>query len=160
MTKSNSRYIFDLGLIFTGILVVNWQVYFMQSFQTLKRIGCITRRAVTIMCWALILAGARSACAGIFRYGMTPFFNIVHGTSAAGMGVMLGLLTLGKRWLVPGYQRVFHYASLASLLIVSAILKFAGFFSLVGLELAAFAIWSVADPFLQQHRSAAGQIRS
>lgn len=142
MTESNSRYIFDLGLIFTGTLVVIWQAYFLPHFTLLRDDKLITQRTHEIIRWVLILSGVLLAFVGIFRFGISPFFNVVHDLSATGMGVLLAILMLGLQWLVPGYPRIFYYASIviAVLIAISALLKVFGHFSLVGLELAGFAL--------------------
>lgn len=142
MTQSNSRYIFNLGLMFTGLLVVIWQFYFMESFTLLRQRGVITQRVHTLIRWALILAGILLACVGIVRFGIGPLFNVIHDLSATGMGVILGVLMLSLRRIVPGYRQDFYVISIAVvlLMVLSAILKVAGHFNLVGLELAAFAL--------------------
>jgi hypothetical membrane protein len=142
MSGSNSRYIFDVGLLFTGILVITWQFYFMESFVYLRERGLITERTHSLIRWALILVGVMLACVGIFRFGINLFFNVVHDVAATGMGVILGLLMLLLWRFVPGYQRIFYAVSIVMvvLMILSAILKVGGRFNLVGLELAAFAL--------------------
>jgi len=142
MTESNSRYIFNWGLIFTGLLVVTWQFYFMESFTLLQQHGVITARTHTLIRWALILAGVLLACVGIIRFGIGFIFNVLHDLSATGMGVMLGLLMVSLWRLVPGYRRIFHVVSITMvvLMILAAIFKVTGHFNLVGLELAAFAL--------------------
>lgn len=142
MSESNSRYIFNVGLLFTGILIVTWQFYFMESFTILRDRGLITERTRSLIRWALILTGVLLACVGIFRFGINLIINIIHDVSATGMGVMLGLLMLLLWRFVPGYRPIFYVVSIVMvvLMILSAILKVTGSFNLVGLELAAFAL--------------------
>lgn len=142
MTDSNSKMIFNVGLVYTGILVVIWQAYFMEKFTVLLDIGVITPRTHQIIRWALILAGILLAFVGIFRFGISPFFNVVHDVSATGMGVMVGLLMLFLRRLVNGYRPIFYMISITMvvLIVISAVLKVMGVYNLVGLELIAFVL--------------------
>lgn len=142
MDDSNTQLIFDLGLILTGILVVTWQYFFMDNFILLEAHNQIDTRSVRVVRLVLITAGVALAFVGIFRFGLSPLTNVVHDTSATGMGVAIGLLMISLRWVVPGYQRIFYLISavMALLMLLAAVLKVAGFYSLVGLELAAFVL--------------------
>ena len=74
--------------------------------------------------------------------GVRPLTNVIHDTSATGVGVISGILMVSLRWVVPGYQRNFYLISavMAFLMLLAAVLKVAGFYSLVGLELGAFVL--------------------
>ncbi len=145
MTDSNSRYIFDVGLLFTGILIVTWQVFFMENFTILEAHGKIDHRTYNIIRWILIIAGVALATVGVVRFGINLFFNIIHDLAATGMGVMVALLMVGLYKLVPGYDRSFYVLSILMALATgaAAILKITGSFNLVGLELAAFSLATV-----------------
>jgi hypothetical protein len=142
MTESNSHYIFNIGLVFTGILAIAWQYFFMESFDILESHGNLSHREHTIIRWVLVIAGIALATVGIVRYGIGLFFNIVHDVAATGMGVIVGLLMVGLYWLVRGYTRVFYILSavMAIMIATAAVLKVMGKFNLVGLELAGFAL--------------------
>jgi hypothetical protein len=142
MTDSNSRYIFDVGLLFTGILIVTWQVYFMEGFRILEAHGKISHRSVEIIRWVLVVAGIALATVGVVRFGIGPFFNVVHDVAATGMGVLVGLLMVSLYRIVPGYDRSFYTISIlmAIATAVAAVFKITGSFNLVGLELAAFSL--------------------
>ena len=142
MTDSNSRYIFDVGLLFTGILIVTWQVFFMENFVVLEAHGTIDHRTFEIIRWVLIIAGVALATVGVVRFGINTFFNIIHDLAATGMGVMVAILMVGLYKLVPGYDRSFYIVSIlmAILTAIAAVLKITGSFNLVGLELAAFSL--------------------
>jgi hypothetical protein len=145
MTDSNSRYIFDVGLLFTGILIVTWQVFFMENFTILESYGKIDHRTYNIIRWILIIAGVALATVGVVRFGINLFFNIIHDLAATGMGVMVALLMVGLYKLVPGYDRSFYVLSILMALATAAaaIFKITGSFNLVGLELAAFSLATV-----------------
>jgi hypothetical membrane protein len=142
MTESNSSYIFNIGLIFTGILAVAWQYFFMESFAVLESHGNITHREYNIVRWVLIIAGIALAMVGIVRFGIGTFFNIIHDLSATGMGVIVALLMVSLYRIVPGYSKIFYTLSIvmAVMIAVAAVLKVLGKFNLVGLELAGFAL--------------------
>ena len=142
MNDSNTKLIFDLGLILTGILILAWQHFFMDAFALLGDQKLINPRSITIVRLVLIAAGIALAFVGIFRYGLSPLTNVIHDVSATGVGVVSGLLMISLRWVVPGYQRIFYLISavMAFLMLLAAALKVAGFYSLVGLELGAFVL--------------------
>ncbi len=142
MDDSNTRLIFDLGLVLTGILILAWQYFFMDAFTLLEDRNVIESRSITIVRLVLITAGVALAFVGIFRYGVSPLTNVIHDTSATGVGVISGILMVSLRWVVPGYQRNFYLISavMAFLMLLAAVLKVAGFYSLVGLELGAFVL--------------------
>jgi hypothetical membrane protein len=142
MTESNSRYIFNIGLIFTGILVIAWQYYFMESFAALESLGKISRRTYNTIRWILIVAGIALSMVGIVRFGISPLFNVIHDVSATGMGVLVALLMITLYRLVPGYDKIFYAISMvmALTIVAAAVLKVMGMFNLVGLELTGFVL--------------------
>lgn len=145
MTASDSKAIFNIGLVFTGTLMVIWTEFFMKRYKILEDNGLITPRVFTILRASLIVSAVLLAFVGIFRFGISPFFNVVHDLSAGGMGVLLGLLMLGMIKLNPHYLRPFYYISWAILgaMIFSAVVKVMGFINLTGLEMAAFTLASL-----------------
>lgn len=148
MSDSNSRYIFDIGLIFTGMLTIVWQQFFMSDYATLVEKGWVKQRSARIIQIAYIAMGAMLASVGIFRYGLSSITNAIHDTSATGAVVIVGLLMLFMYWLNAHYIRAFYVISwvLVSLLPLAAILKVTGYFNLVGLELLGFVfagLWSI-----------------
>jgi hypothetical protein len=144
MTESNtaSTLIFDFGMLFTGLLIIIWQYYFMDLFRFLVKQGMVTNRARRIIQIALILAGTGILLIGVVRYGMSPVTNFIHDFSATSTGVVGGLLMLAMYWLVPHYLRAFYAVSMvmALLIIAAVLLKVAGYFNLVGLELTVFTL--------------------
>lgn len=145
MTPSNSKSIFNIGLVFTGVLLVIWQQFFMTDLKVLERRGLITHRTLRIFNVSLVLVGVLLAFVGIVRFGIGPFFNVVHNVSATGMGVILGLLMLAMWKLNPHYVRVFYYVSI---LIVAAMIGVVlamvfGFIGLTGLEFVCFTLASL-----------------
>ena len=72
MDDSNTRLIFDLGLVLTGILILAWQYFFMDAFTLLEDRNVIESRSITIVRLVLITAGVALAFVGIFRYGVRP----------------------------------------------------------------------------------------
>ena len=145
MTDSNSKAIFNIGLIFTGILMLVWQEFFMKEFRVLERRGLITLRIFQVFRWGFVITSIFLALVGIVRFGIGPLFNIIHDVSATGMGVILGLMMLFMPRLNPHYMRAFYYISWVILggLIFSAVIKVLGYVNLTGLEMAGFTLASL-----------------
>ena len=145
MTQSNSRFVFDLGLPFTGLLIIIWNLYFTEFFDILVEEGVVSSRTRTIVRWCVIFVGVMLAFVGIFRFGIGLMFNILHDLSATGMGVGLGVLILVMPMLIDRFPRAFYVYSFATvaMLIVAVVMKILGYYSLTGLELSAFALSSV-----------------
>ena len=145
MTQSNSRFVFDLGLPFTGLLIIIWNLYFMEFFDVLVEEKVVTSRTQTIVRWCVILVGVMLAFVGIFRFGIGLMLNILHDLSATGMGVALGILMLLIPRLIKDFPRAFYLYSYATvgMLLVAVIMKIFGYYSLTGLELSAFTLASV-----------------
>ncbi len=148
MSDSNSHYIFDLGLIFTGILTIVWQQFFMSDYAILVEKDLVKNRSARIIQIAYIAMGVMLAFVGIFRYGMSSITNVIHDVSATGSVVIVGLLMLLIYWLNSHHIRAFYVISwvLVALLPIAAIMKVTGYFNLVGLELLGFAyagLWSI-----------------
>lgn len=142
MSDSNSSVIFDLGLIFTAILILIWQQFFMDEFAILVEHGLVTSRSARIVRGAFILMGILLAGVGIFRFGMTPLFNVIHDISASGGIFIIAILMVAIHWLNPHYIRAFYVISivLVLLLVVVGGLKVVGLVNLVGLELLGFVM--------------------
>ena len=148
MTESNSKFIFNLGLPFTGILIVIWTFYFTDYLDVLKHENVITDRTRTLIHYGLILTGILLSFVGIVRFGMGSIGNIIHDVSATGMGVVLGVMMLFMPRLIDRFSRIFYVYSyvVVGLLITAVVLFVMGVYSLTGLELAAFsmaAVWLI-----------------
>ncbi len=145
MTESNSKFIFNLGLPFTGILIVVWSFYFTDYLDVLTHETIITDRTRNILHWGVILTGVLLSIVGIVRFGIGPIGNIVHDVSATGMGVVLGVLMLLMSRFIDRFPRLFYvYSYLVVAMLVTAVVLFVmGAYSLTGLELAAFAMAAV-----------------
>jgi hypothetical protein len=145
MTPSNSRTIFNVGLIFTGSLLVIWQHFFMQDVRALERRGLITHRTYRIFTVALILVGVMLAMVGLVRFGISPIFNVVHDVAATGTGVVLGVLMIFMWWLNSHYDKIFYYLSYLILagMVSTVIAMVLGYMGLTGLEFACFVLASI-----------------
>lgn len=145
MTASDSKAIFNFGLLFTGALIVIWQQFFIKEFAALERRGLVTHRTVQLIRTGLIASGIMLAMVGVVRFGIGLFFNIIHDLSAGGVGVILGLMMLTMWKLNPHYVKEFYYMSGVILagMIFAAAAKVLGFIGLTALEMAAFALASL-----------------
>ncbi|MGL4649900.1 MAG: hypothetical protein ACRC1H_10865 [Caldilineaceae bacterium] len=142
MTASNSKMIFNVGLILTGAMLLAWHQYFIERVTTLVTVGMVTAQARRILRIALIVIAVCIALVGTVRFGIGLFFNIIHDLSAAGMGVVLGLVMLSLPWLMPIYQRNFYIATYVTVafMVLVALLKVLGYVSLTGLEMYEFVL--------------------
>jgi hypothetical protein len=145
MTPSNSKAVFNIGLIFTGALIVIWQQFFMRDVAVLERRNLITHRTLRILNVALLLVGVMLAMVGLIRFGISPLFNVVHDVAATGAGVILGLLMLTLWWLNPHYLRAFYYMSILIVagMVAVVLAMVMGYTNLTGLEFACFVLASI-----------------
>jgi hypothetical protein len=122
----------------------------------------IAKRARDIIYWGVILTGVLLSMVGIVRFGIGPIGNIMHDVSATGMGVVLGVMMLAMPRLIRQFPRLFYIYSFAvvAMLVVAVVLFILGFYSLTGLELAAFgmsAVWLLI--FYRNVDQLVGQVR-
>jgi hypothetical protein len=142
MTESSSTMIFNLGLPFTGLLIVIWSLFFTDYLDVLLAEGILTERSRNIIRWAIILAGILLSMVGIVRFGIGLIGNIIHDLSATGMGVMLGVLMLFIPRFIKEFPREFYIYSytMVAMLVLAVILFIMGVYSLTGIELSAFSM--------------------
>ena len=145
MTESNSKFLFDIGLPFTGLLIIIWSFYFKEYLNILLEDGIITQRTRSLLHWGIVLSAVLLSMVGLVRFGMAPIFNVVHDASATGMGVVLGLMMLFMPWMIKTFSRVFYIYSYVSvaMMVVAVVLMVMGVYSLTGLEMSAFVMASV-----------------
>jgi hypothetical protein len=145
MTPSNSKSIFNIGLIFTGALIVIWSQFFMRDVAVLERRGLISHRTFQILNLSLFLTGIMLGTVGLIRFGIAPIFNLIHDVAATGSGVILGLLMLSMWWLNPHYGRVFYYVSVLIVvgMIGTLLANVMGYLTLTGLEFGCFVLASI-----------------
>ncbi len=142
MTDSNSRRIFDIGLIFTGLLILVWQQFLMTDVIVLQNHGLVTARVRRYVRISLIVVAVATALVGLVRFGISPLFNVVHDLSAVSMGVAAGLLLISMPWTMPFLPRAFYTLSfiiLAAMLLVLP-LKVMGFMGVTGMEMFEFML--------------------
>ncbi len=142
MTASNSRRIFDVGLLFTGLLILVWQQFIMTDIIVLQNHGLISARVRRYVRISLIVVAVATAMVGVVRFGISPIFNLVHDLSAVSMGVAAGLLLISMPWTMPFMSRQFYvlsYVILAAMLLVLP-LKIMGFMGVTGMEMFEFML--------------------
>ena len=142
MSESSTTYIFDVGIIFTAILVLIWQQFFMDSFTILYARDLVTQNAVRIIRAILIFLGIGLAGVGLVRFGENPLLNVIHDVCATGGVLAVVVLMLIIYWLNPHYIRAFYILSgmMVLTLVSVGILKTVGLANLVGLELLGFVL--------------------
>jgi hypothetical protein len=142
MTESNSRRIFDIGLLFTGLLILVWQQFIMSDIIVLQNHGLITARVRRYIRISLVVVAIATALVGVVRFGISPFFNIVHDLSAVSMGVAAGLLLISMPWTMPFHARSFYvlsYVILAAMLLILP-LKIMNVVNVTGMEMFEFML--------------------
>lgn len=140
--KSSARTIFNITLIFTGVLLLVWLPFFMSDFRILVRHGVARKDAVRWMRIAFTALAIAIAFVGFFKSGLTPFSSLMHNWAAYSLAGIFAVLMLGLRWLVPGFSdEVFATSwTLMGGLVATLVLAAVGYFNTVGLEIICFVL--------------------
>jgi len=140
--KSSANTIFNVTLIFTGILLLVWLPYLLSDFRILVRHGIAPEHSVRWLRIAFIILAIAVAFVGFFKSGLTPFSSLMHNWSAYSLAAIFALLMLGLRWLAPGFSDEVYATSwtLMGALVATLVLAAIGYFNTVGLEIVAFAL--------------------
>ncbi len=142
ITSSNSKTIFNVGLVITGLLIIAFQSFLIDDLKPLVTHGAISQKHLRYISNLLVIAGVFLGLVGVVRWVYSTFTNILHDVFAGGAGVALGLLILMMyRW-IPHFVKWFYWASwtLLGFIIVAVVLKILGYFSLTGIELFGFSV--------------------
>ncbi|MGL4649250.1 MAG: hypothetical protein ACRC1H_07565 [Caldilineaceae bacterium] len=140
--RSNANLIFNITLVFGGILIATWMPYFFSDLRVLIRGEVALPRALTWLRVGMWWLAIGIALVGIFKTQDGVFSSIVHNLAAYSLAGVFGLLMLGLRWLIPGASREIKtltwilLAALAATLVGAGI----GYFNTVGLEVIAFSL--------------------
>lgn len=142
ITSSNSKTIFNVGLIITGLLIIAFQSFLIDDLKPLVTHGAITQKHLRYISNLLVIAGVFLGLVGVVRWGVSGFTNLLHDVFAGGAGVALGLLLLMMYWWIPHFVKWFYWASwtLLGFILVAVVLKIVGHFSLTGIELFGFSV--------------------
>lgn len=140
MTQSNSRSVFNVGLIITGMLIIAWSQFLLDDLAVLVKRGFMQAKHLNWLRILFIVAGIFLAMVGVVRWGIGPLGNILHDVFAGGAGVALGIVLVGMYWFIPHFPKWFYYISwgMLALIVGAVILKIVGLFSLTGIELYGF----------------------
>lgn len=140
--KSSSRAIFNLTLIFGGVLFLVWLPYFMTDLEVLIAQGQAPERSRHWLRLALLALGTGIALVGFFKSGLTPFSSLMHNIAAYSLAGIFAALMLFVRRLVPSISREVRVTSwvLVGTLVGTLGLAAVGYFNTVGLEVIAFAL--------------------
>lgn len=142
ITSSNSKTVFNIGLIITGLLIIAFQSFLIDDLKPLVTHGAITQKHLGYISLLLVIAGVFLGLVGVVRWGYSTFTNILHDLFAGGAGAALGLLLMMTYWWIPHFVKWFYWASwtLLAFTVVAVILKIVGHFSLTGIELFGFSV--------------------
>jgi hypothetical membrane protein len=140
MTSSNSKTVFNIGLVITGLLIIAWSQFLLDDLRALVKYGYTTEKYLNWIRILFIIAGVFLAMVGVVRWGIGPLGNLLHNVFAGGAGAALAIVLVGMYWLIPHFVRWFYYLSwgLLALIVISVILKLLGYFTLTGIELMGF----------------------
>lgn len=140
--KSSSRAIFNLTLIFGGVLFLVWLPYFMTDLEVLIAQGKAPERSRRWLWLALMALGVGLALVGFFKSGLTPFSSIMHNIAAYSLAGIFAALMVFVHRLVPSISREVRMTSwvLVTTLVGTLALAAVGYFNTVGLEVIAFAL--------------------
>jgi hypothetical protein len=140
--RSNANLIFNVTLVFGGLLIATWMPYFLTDLHVLIRGGVAHKRALTWLRIGLWWLAIGIALVGIFKTQAGAFSSLVHNLAAYSLAGVFGVLMLGLKWLIPGASREVRtltwilLAALAATLFGAAV----GYFNTVGLEVIAFSL--------------------
>jgi len=145
MTESNSRSVFNYGLVITGLLIVAWSQFLLDDLRVLIKYGYTTEKYLNWMRILFIVAGVFLGMVGVVRWGIGFWGNVMHDLFAGGAGAALAIVLVGMYWFIPHFVKWFYYMSwgLLALIAMAVILKIVGYFSLTGLELMGFGAASL-----------------
>jgi hypothetical protein len=140
--ESNVNLLFNLTLVFTGILLLVWLGYLMSDFRILARHGIAETKYVRWIRFGFVWLAIAIMLVGIFKSNYTPFSSLMHNWSAYSLAAVFGLFMLGGKWYVPGFPREYATTSwvLVALLAATLVSAALGRVNTVGLELVAFAL--------------------
>lgn len=140
--KSNANTIFNVTLVFGGLLLIAWMPYFLSDLRVLIRSDIAQPRALTWLRVGMWWLAVGVALVGIFKTQSTPFSSIVHNLAAYSLAGVFGLLMLGLKWLIPGISKevlALTWIMLGGLAVTMAMAAF-GYINTVGLEVIAFSL--------------------
>jgi hypothetical membrane protein len=140
--ESNVNWIFNLTLIFSGILLLIWRNYLMSDFDILLRHGIAAPRWDLLFRYGLIWVGVAIMIVGIFKSQLTPFSSLMHNVAAYSLAGVFGVFMLASRWVVPGFPREFLATSgtVVIALVGTIIWAIIGGVNTVGLEMTVFVL--------------------
>lgn len=141
-TDTNMRYLFNVGIIATGILIVVWQQFLMDDLSVLEEKGLVTTQALRYIRHALILTAILLSLVGATPWGINTTINVLHMLVAGGSGAVAGVLVLTIWWLLPWFPRWFYYAGWLMVAVTAVVvaLKLADYVWLTGMQFAGFTV--------------------
>ncbi len=142
--QSEVRFLFNIGLVVTAVLLIAWQQFFMEEIMVLERRGLITPRTQRFLRIMLIAMALGAGGTGAIRWGISPFLNFVHTVAASGFGIAAGMILVSLPWTMRFQPREFLYASYALLVLVLLVVIFRvmGQINLVGMQISASILGS------------------
>ena len=142
--ESDVRFLFNIGLVVTAVLLIAWQQFFMEDVMALQRHGLVSVRTQRFLRIMLIAMALGAGGTGAIRWGISPFLNVMHTVAASGFGIAVGLILASLPWTMPFQPRELLYASytLLALVLLVVIFRVAGQISLVGMQMSATLLGS------------------
>lgn len=140
--ESNVNWLFNATLVFSGILLLIWRIYFMSDYRILVQHGITSGWWSVIISYGLLWIAIAVMIVGIFKSQLTPISSLMHNTAAYSMAGVFLLFMLGGRWIAPGFPHEFHALSgiVVAVLIGTITWAIIGGVNTVGLELTVFAL--------------------
>ena len=101
-----TSWIFNSSLVFGGILVMVWMLYFINDFEILVGNELSTPGLAKWLYRGMYALGVTITLVGVFENQVSQLGNTIHNTAAPAMGVIVIILGFGLRKLVPGLPRM------------------------------------------------------
>jgi hypothetical protein len=142
--QSDVRFLFNIGLVLTAILLIAWQQFFMEDIMVLQQHGLMTARTQRFLRVLLIAMALGAGGTGAVRWGISPFLNFVHTVAASGFGIAAGLILVSLPWTMPFHSREFLFTSytLLGLTLLVVLFRVLGDINLVGMQIGATMLGS------------------
>jgi uncharacterized membrane protein YidH (DUF202 family) len=139
---STAHRIFNVTLIFGGVLLVVWTTLFRRDLETLQRHGYASERWTFWFVVGLYWVAVALAFVGLFKTRDGIFHSLMHNLSAYSLAAVLGAMMVGLRWAIPRIGAEFLALTwlFAGGLAVTLVMAALGTINTVGLEMISFAL--------------------
>lgn len=141
-TDTTMSFLFNIGIIVAGILIVVWQQFLMDDLIVLEQKQLVTPAGLKVIRYGLILTGILLSLVGATPWGISTLINALHMIVAGGSGVVAGVLVVAMWWLLPWLPRWFYFVGYVMVVATAivVVLKLNDYVWLTGMQFAGFTV--------------------